>query len=152
MSKAIPRVNEIWPEAKVKIVLSIAPPPTAVEKKVKDLKTHFSKATNMVNYITTQMTDGTYIFEANDNHYKTLHKNEGKDPNKEAIFIRVKPNSKDTAQFQMDESDAQKMKKAMQDELDNNTTYMHQIIDAAGIIAPRHRGPKLQKNSSSLTY
>ena len=37
----------------------------------------------------------------------------------------------------MDEKDAQKMKKAMEQELDKNYLYRYQIMDSAGIIAAR---------------
>ena len=79
----------------------------------------------MVKYITTQMTDGASIFVENKAKYK------------EALFVRAKPNSEATTKFKMDETDVQAMIQAMQVEFDKTPSYMQQIMDAAGVIAPR---------------
>ena len=96
-----------------------------MDQYLKDLETHFSKAKYWVGYITTQIADGTSVFVENKAKYK------------EALFVRAKPNSEATAKFKMDDTNVQAMIEAMHDEFENTPSYMHQIIDAATVLAPR---------------
>ena len=53
------------------------------------------------------------------------------------LFLRTRPSLPASSKFEMDAKDAQKMKTAMEQELDKNPLYRNQITDSAGIIAVR---------------
>ena len=79
----------------------------------------------MGKYLIDQMTDGEAVFKT------------AKDNNPETQFIRARPTLDKSAEFPMDEENADKMMGAMEDELIENPKYLQKIIDSATIIALR---------------
>jgi len=123
--ESLPRAKEIWPECRIKSVLSLAPPPNKPSQKLTELKEQWKKTGATLSYLIHQLTDGEALYEsARKNH-------------KDVFFQRTRPSLQTSMGFEMDETDVEKMAEAMEKELRENTEYLSQIVDNAAVIACR---------------
>jgi len=123
--EGLPRAKEIWPERKIKSVLSLAPPPNKPSQKLTELKEQWKKTGATLSYLIHQLTDGEALYEsARKNH-------------KDVFFQRTRPSLETSMEFEMDETDVEKMAEAMEKELRKNSEYLSQIVDNAAVIASR---------------
>ena len=125
LAQAIPRTKELWPESKVKSVLSLAPPPENPSGKIEDQKAQILKTKLMVSYMIHGLTDGEAVFK------------NVKAQNPDVLFMRCRPTSEKSASFAMDENEPKKMIEAMEKELSENPKYFNHILDSAAVIASR---------------
>ena len=123
--EGLPRAKEIWPERKIKSVLSLAPPPNKPSQKLTELKKQWKKTGATLSYLIHQVTDGEALFESACKTYKDV------------FFQRTRPSLETSMEFEMDETDVEKMVEAMEKELRENPEYLSQIVDNAAVIASR---------------
>jgi len=125
LAQAMPRTKELWPDSKVKSVLSLAPPPENPSGKIEDQKAQILKTKLMVSYMIHGLTDGEAVFK------------NVKAQNPDVLFMRCRPTSEKSASFAMDENEPKKMIEAMEKELSENPKYFNHILDSAAVIASR---------------
>ena len=125
LAQAIPRTKELWPESKVKSVLSLAPPPPKPSGKIEEKWVQFMKSMGAISYLIHGMTDGEAVFK------------NVKAQNPDVLFMRCRPTSEKSVSFAMDENEPEKMIDAMKKELSGNPKYFEHILDSAAVIASR---------------
>lgn len=127
LGKALPRATKIWPwpDHKIKSVLSLAPPQNKPSKKLTEKEKQWKKTVATLKYFPAQLTDGDSVYEDARNEYKDV------------FFQRTRPSLPTSMEFELDETDVEKMVVAMEKELRENPEYLYQIVDNAAVIASR---------------
>ena len=121
----MPRTKELWPDLKVKSVLSLAPPPPKPSVKIEEKWFQFPKSTAAIFYLIHGMLDGEAVFK------------NVKVQNPDVLFMRCRPTSEKSVSFALDENKPEKMIDAMKKELSGNPKYFEHILDSAAVIASR---------------
>ncbi len=123
LSLAIPRMQEIYPDRKLGIVLSLAPPSRKVRRQLETVD-KYKQFLYWVKYFPDKLADGYASYEAS------------KSNNREGRFVRITPKSPEAQKFKLDELDVTKMIQTIRDESTNNDLeYFDEILCPAAMFA-----------------